>query len=211
MSDFDEMDFDGLDEELAEAFEEDPENLQPEDVLKMVMVNRHKNTSITVEIKDKDDDVVDLPELITQILNYVKDQLKSEEGNLILDQLMPLISQSLVSGLGRMMGIQNTAFLLTNNITKTSLLNMMIVAMLLLKFVQENNLTIFTHEKEVTAEEMDEIDRKAKASSVMTMGSMMGMDPREVLKEMVRQGQLTSQDLADLVGEDNEKEGKGNN
>jgi len=208
MSEFDEMDFDGLEDELAESFEGDPEQLQPEDVFKMVMLNRQKNTRIEVEIQDDEGDKVNLPELITQILGYVKDRLEDNNGNEIVDQLMPLVSQSLVSGLGRMMGMQNTAFLLTNEVTRVSLVNMMVVALLLLKFVQENNLTIFTHEQEMTPEEMEELERKAKASSVATMGSMMGMDPRDVLKEMMKQGQITKQDLIDLGGKGDDDDGE---
>lgn len=212
MSEFDEMDFDGLDEELAEAIDRDPDELQPEDVFQMVMINRTRNTRVEVEIRDKDGDKIHLPDLITQILNYVSDKLQEKEGNEILDQLMPMVSQSLVSGLGRMMGINATGFLLTNGMTRTSLINMMVVALLLLRFIQENDLTIFTHEEEVSQEEVNELERKAKASNIATVGSMVGMDPRSLLKEMVNQGQLTKQDLTDLIGEEDEDDrNKGNN
>lgn len=212
MSEWDEMDFDGLDEELTEAIERDPDELQPEDIFQMVMINRTKNTRVEVEIRDQDGDTVHLPDLVAQILNYVSDKLQEKEGNEILDQLMPMVSQSLVSGLGRMMGISATGFLLTNSMTRTSLINMMVVALLLLKFIQENNLTIFTREEEVSQEEVNELERKARASNIATVGSMVGMDPRSLLREMVNQGQLTKQDLTDLIGEEDDNDGdKGSN
>jgi len=209
MSEFDELDYEGLEDELADAFEGDPDELQPEDVFKMVMINRIKKVKVKIKLVDEDGDEVDLPDTIAQLLNYVKDQLQDEEGNQFSEQILPLMSQSVVSGLGRILGIRGTAFHLANEATRVAIIHMMAIGLLLLKFVQENNLTIHTFEEEVSDDEIEEIERKAKASSVATMSSAMGMDPKEVLQELVNQGKITDDDLKDIMGgkdDDDDKE-----
>jgi len=216
MSAHDEVDFDdyeGLEDELAESFEGDPDELAPEDVFKMVMINRAKKVKVHVKLRDEDNDEVDLPETITQLLNYVKDQLKDGDGNQFCEQILPLMSQSVVSGLGRILGIQSTAFHLANEATRTGIIHMMAIGLLLLKFVQENNLTIHTFEEEVSDEEIEEIERKAKASSVATMSSAMGIDPKDVLRQLRDQGKITDEDLKDILGgdsDDTDEEGGAN-
>lgn len=206
MSDFDEMDFDGLEDELEDAFEGDPtDDLTPEEIFKMVLLNKIKGTRVHVELKDDDGDTVDLPEVVSQLLGFMKDRLQ-EDSNQFVEQIMPLMSQATVSGLGRMVGIHPTAWLLANPMTRDAIVHMMCVAFLLLKFVQDHGLKIHTYEEEVSADEIEEIERKSKANSVATMGSLMGMDPREILKQMLDQGKITQEDLSDIMG-DKKKDG----
>lgn len=199
MSDFDEMDFDGLEDELSEAIESDPDELSPEDIFKMVLLNKIKGTRVRVDLRDGDGDAVDLPEVVEQLIGFMKDRLQ-EDSNQFVEQIMPLMSQSVVSGLGRMLGINPTAFLLANDMTCHAIVHMMCVAFLLLKFVQDHDLKIHTYEEEVSPDEMEEIERKCQASSMATMGSLMGMDPQEILQRMLDEGRITENDLYDLMG-----------
>ena len=112
---------------------------------------------------------------------------------------MPLMAQSVVSGLGRMLGIQHTAFYLANETSRIALINMMAIAFLLLKYIQQNELTIQTFEEEIAEEEIEEIERKASASSTATMGALLGIDPKTILENLVEKGEITQEDLDSIL------------
>jgi hypothetical protein len=199
MSDYDEIDLD--EDELEDLYEDmsDPDDLTPEEVFKMVMLNKIKGTKVSIQLEDKDGDIVALADVVEGLIGYVKDKLQADEDSDFTAQIMPMMAQSLVSGLGRMIGIRGTAFYLAQEGTRHAMIYMMCVGFLLLKYVQEHGLLIHTYEEEVSEEEIEEIERKSKASSVATMGSMMGMDPREIMQQLVEKGELHEQDLEDLL------------
>jgi len=201
MSQFDETDFD--EDEIRDLLE-DEETMTPEEVFKMVMINKVKGTTVRVELCDQEGDKVELSEVIEQLLNYVEDKLEDDKANQFVDQIMPLMAQSVVSGLGRMLGIRHTAFFLANELSRVALVNMMSIAFLLLKFVQQKNLTIQTFEEEISEEEIEEIERKAKAGSTATMGALLGLDPKEILENLVEQGEISQADLEAILNGDDE-------
>ena len=213
MSDYDEMGFD--EDDMAEMYE-DPDTLTPEEVFKMCFINKHKNTTVRVDLQDKDGDTVDLPDTIAELVAYIDKQLKDEDGNQFTDQIMPLMAQAMVSGLGRTLGIRTTAFYLAQPLTQRAFIEMMCVAFLLLKFVQKKGLLLHTYEEEVTDEEIETFERKSRANDAAVMGSFMGVDPKETLKNMLDQGQITTDDLKDLAGDiqikgdDDDTEGNSN-
>lgn len=194
------------DDEIASLYEDDPDSLSPEDVFNMVLINKRDKKKVSVVLVDEEGDEIDLAEMLEELVGYVKDKMQSEEGNQLTEQIMPLMSQSLVSGLGRLIGINATAFFITNPNTRMALIYMMMVAFTLYKMVQVKDLTIHTIEEEVSDEEIDEIERKSQASSVANMASMLGVDPREAVKSMIERGDLTEEDFTDLFGKSEESE-----
>jgi hypothetical protein len=187
------------DDELRDLYEESTDSITPEEVFTMVTLNKIRKVTVKVELRDESDDVVSLPDTIEGILNYIKEKTDDEENNQLTEQILPLISQSVVSGLGRMLGIRQTALMLAHDITKYGIINMMCVSLLLLKFVQNNNLKIYTYEEPVSDEEIEEIERKSRASGAAMIGMMTGMDPREILEQLVEEGELTQEDLEDIL------------
>ena len=209
MSDYD----DGIeldDDELQELYEYDQDNLTPEDVFSLVLINKRTKKKVTVQLEDKDGDRIELADLLEELVKYIQDKL-AEDNNQMTDEIMPLMSQTLVSGMGRMIGIQPTAAFVTNPNTRMALIYMMMISFTMYKLVQVKGLRINTVEEEVTDEEIEEIERKSKASSVATMSAMLGIDPREALRQMVDRGDLTENDLEEMlrssrgVDEDDEK------
>ena len=196
MSEFDETDFDE-----SEIFDE-TESLTPEEIFKMVLINKEKGTSVHVELFDEDGDEVELSEIIEKLLTYIEDKISSDEPNQFVDQIMPLMAQSVISGLGRMLGLEHTAFYLTNETSRIALINMMSIAFLLLKFLQKNKITIRTVETDISEEEIETIKRKANAGSAATMGALLGLDPKEVLENLVEKGEITQEDLDAILNKD---------
>jgi len=201
MSQFDETNYD--EDDIQDLFE-DEESMTPEEIFKMVMINKVKGTTVHVELCDKEGDKVELSDVIEQLLSYVENKLEDEKANQFVDQIMPLMAQSVVSGLGRMLGIRHTAFFLANDLSRVALVNMMSIAFLLLKFVQQKELTIQTYEEEISEEEIEEIERKAKAGSTATMGALLGLDPKEILDNLVEQGEISQSDLEAILNGDDD-------
>ena len=201
MSEFDETDFD--EDEMEELFE-DENHISPEEMFKMVMINKVKGTTVHVELFDKEGEKVALPDVIEQLLEYIETKLGNEDENQFVDQIMPLMAQSLVGGLGRMLGLRHAAFFLSNEMSRVALVNMMSIAFLLLKFVQQNDLVIETFEEPVSEEEVERIQRKAKASSQATMGSILGLDPKEILQNLVDQGEIDQEEYDAIMNGDDD-------
>lgn len=190
-------------DELSELYEDmDSDALTPEDVFSMVTLNKVKKCKVHVELRDEAGDKVSLPDTIGNILDFIKDKMSTtnEEGNQFINQIFPLMSQSVVSGLGRMLGLHQTAFMMAQDDTKAGILYMMCVAFLLLKFVQNNKLKIHTYEEPVSDEEIEAIYRKSDANKAMTLGVMAGMEPTEILEKLYEQGKVTEEDLQQLMG-----------
>ena len=192
----------GLDEDDLEELrqEQDPDALTPEEAFTLVLLNKRNNTRVSVKLQDDDGDEVELAHMMDQLVSFIKDKLDEEEGNQIVDQIMPLMSQALVSGLGRLLGNRATAFFISNPNTRMALIYMMMVSFTLYKVVQTKGLKVITEIEDVSEEEIEEIERKSHASSVASMAALGGVDPREILSQMVEHGDLTQQDLRDLLG-----------
>lgn len=188
-------------EELEAMYDNDPDRLTPEDVFNMVMVNKVKGVKVDVELRDKDGDVVDMPDIIEQLLEYIKTKLQ-DGHNQFVDQVMPLMGGTMASALGRMLGINATAFYLSQDHTRMAFVHSMALGFLLLKFVQDKGITIHTFEEEMSEEEIEEFERRAKANSTATLAALAGHDSREVLRSMMKDGKITAEDLKDLIGEE---------
>lgn len=201
MSDWDDMDMDDLEEMY-----EDQEEITPEDVFQMTTINRLKKTKLTVELRDDEDDVILIPEIVDELINYMKDKLQNgEETSQFTGQIMPLMSQSLVSGLGRLLGIRTTGALLHNEVIRYSLVHMMSMSMLLLKFIQDKDLKIFTYEEEATQEELDIIEEKFERTKVEAVEAITGVTPVELIKEAMNRGMISKKDLEKMLEEEKKK------
>lgn len=200
-------------EELEELYTGGEDHVEPEDLFSMVMINKKRKVKTTVELRDADGDTIELKDVIQQLLQYSRDKMEDKSGNQFNEQIMPLMAQSVVSGLGRMIGIRATAFHLSNELTRAAFVQMMAIGLLILKFIQKEELKIYTYEEPVTDEEIEDIHRKSKANSVATLASLAGANPREVLEELRAQGHITDDDLQDILNgegdEDEEEDDKG--
>jgi hypothetical protein len=199
-------------EELEELYEGalDEDELDISDVLGLVMINRKRKKRISIELQDKEGDTVELKDIINELMKYIKDKMQDEESNQFASQIMPLMSQSVGMGLHKMIGLRQTAFHLSQEITRMSLIYMMAVSFLFLKFIQQKGLVIHTFEEDVTEEELEALDRKSKANETMVLASMAGQDPRMVLEAMKEQGLLTQDDLRDMLGGEVDDDGEDN-
>lgn len=200
MSNDDENPFDQ--EELAEAYGEPQNEMSPEEVFSLVMINKKRMVRTKIELRDEQGEVIPLHEVVADLLAYMKGKLEEGAESQLADQIYPMMGQVLVSGLGRLVGISMTGFYLSSDVARMSFMHMMSVSFLMLKYVQEKKLTIISVEEPVTEEEVQSVERKSKANSVAMMGAMTGMSYKDILKELVDKGELTQEDLQSMLNKD---------
>lgn len=188
-------------DELRDAglIEDNGDSLSPEEVFSLVMVNRKRLVRTKIELRDKDNNVIPLHEVIDSLVEYMKGKLNAEESNQFADQIFPMMGQALVSGLGRFIGNSMTGFYLANETSRNSLMYMMCMSFLLLKYVQDKKLTIVALDEPVTPDELESIERKSKATSMAMMSSLMGMSPKEIMKELVDKGELSEEEVQEVM------------
>jgi len=196
MSEFDEIDFD---ETLN-----DEDSLEPEDIFKMVTINKVRKKRTYIEIEDPDGSKIELKDIIIELLDYLKDKLSDNDSNQMTEQILPLMAQSVASGLSRIVGIKQTAFYLAQPEMRMAIIHMMTLSLYLLKFIQKEDLTINTYEEDVSDEEIAELERKTNISSTVTLATLAGEDPMQILKALRDQGKISEDDLRDILGDNDD-------
>lgn len=190
-------------DEMAAAYEgQNPDEMTPEEVFSLVMINKKRMVKTKIELKDEQGEVIPLHEVVSDLLAYMKTKMEAGEESQIADQIFPMMGQVLVSGLGRLIGIPMTGFYLASDLARMSFMHMMSISFLMLKYVQEKKLTIIAVEEPIGEEEVQTIERKAKANSLAIMGAMSGMSYKDILKELVDKGELTQEDLQNMLDKD---------
>lgn len=196
------MNIDDFDEEDLEDLTEDHpslDSLSPEEIIQVATVDKVRKVRITAEIRDEDGNVTPLHEIIEELLGYIKRKIESDDTNNFKEQIAPLMNQTLASGLPRLIGIGPACFYITNESARVSISIMMSLSLLLLKYIQEQKLTIFTVEEPLTDEEMESLQKRSDASSIATMGYAMGMTHKQIMETLLENDMVTREDLEDML------------
>jgi hypothetical protein len=175
-----------------------------DDVFKLVTIDKNRKKRISVKIIDTDGDEVPFRQTVRQIMKYVEDKLSldNSDGNQMVNQVMPLVTQAMVSGMPEVMGTTRAAQIMAIEGLRLPLIFMMVLSFSLLKFIQQKNFKIVTIEEDITEEEWDKLIRMTKASEITTLGAMAGISPKEILKELLQKGDLTIDDIKEMTGKE---------
>lgn len=173
-----------------------------EEWCKVVAIDRRRKVRMDAELRDKEGDLIDLNETVEGLTEHVRDKMKDEEQSVIQQQIFPVMARAAVTALTEFIGPQAASAMVSQEIFRSSLTYCMMTAFLLMHFIEENDISIYTDEQDVSDEELESYDRINKATSVASLAGMMGANPREVVKEMIKSGQLEQEDLQALGLED---------
>lgn len=174
-------------------------------------VDVRRKKKIFVTIQDSDGDEVDMKDMLDNLNRYITDNLVNEDANVLKDEISPLITQIFMGSLVYASGHPGTAaFIASQESMRYTITHQMLLSFYFLKFVQKNNLKIITREEDVSDEEIEKIRRINKANSVATMGAMMGVEPKDIIKQLIKSGQLNKEDVSqafmDGIDDDSEEE-----
>jgi len=165
---------------------------------RVVMIDRHRKVKMSIQLRTETGDEVPIKDAIQKLSEYVMDKVKQEDENSCKQQILPLMAQSMVGGLQRILGPTFTGMILAQDHTRYGIIHMMAVSFYLLKWIQKKNLKIFTIEEPLTQDDIDTYERVSRASSGAIMGQLAGYDGKEILKEMLKTGQIKQEDLAKM-------------
>lgn len=175
--------------------------VSPEKVFSLNLIDLKRGVRVKVELQDENNEVFPLYQIAEELIKYIDNEVTRDES-ILVKQIYPLMSQLLISGLGRLFGIEATGYMLNNELIKTSLIEMMSLSFILLKYMQQKKLTMVT-----TTEPISEGDkqmlilRSQKIAHQNTISGFIGMNPKDILKELYQNGELTESDLESFMQE----------
>lgn len=188
-------------------YEDDPfEEMDFDDAFNLVTIDKIRKKKITVSLRDKETgDEIPLKTAIHQLMDYIQDQTSNtknltEKQRMMTSQIMPLCSQAMCSGLPRLLGKRHAYMTITIEKFRYSTIMMMMLSLSLLKWVQQKNLEIVAHEEDVTDEEIERMDQMSRISSAASTGAMMGMDPADIVKDLLDSGDLDADTIRKMLG-----------
>ena len=172
-----------------------------DEVFRLVTLDPHRKVKVTIELRDKDGDEVPIAETVQKISQYVADKMADPEANTCRQQIFPLSAQAMVLSLARLLGPELTSLLISQDQIRYSFVHVMMVGFYILQFLRSKDIKVHTIEEAVSDEDIATFHRVNKASGVLTLARHMGVDSREVVRELLRTGNITQEDLKTLGAE----------
>lgn len=180
-----------------------------EDVFKLVTIDRVRKKRIAVRIVDTDGDEVPFKHTVKQVMQYLSDKMSMKKDgeldplaskNAIINQIMPLVTQAMISGMPEVVGDYRAAQLLTIDSVRWPIIMMMLLSFSMLKLIQDKKFKIVTTEEDITEAELEKLTKFSRISEAATIGAIHGKAPRDLLKEMRASGEITDEDILELTG-----------
>ena len=178
------------------------EEVSLDSLLQLVMIDIKRKVKVSIKLVDEDGDEVSVGETIEQVSQYISDKLESPKENTTSSQVFPLMAQSVTRGLSKLLGGQMASLLLSQEMTRYSLIHMMSIGFYLWNVIHKNGFKIETTEEPVSQEDIDSYRRLNKITDVASTAAALGADPREMIRELLRQGHITRGDIQKLGAED---------
>lgn len=173
-----------------------------EQLSKMIMIDKISKTKISVQLKDKDDNEVSIQETIEKLSEWVKNNVTSEEENSCQKQIFPLMSQAVLFSVNKIVGSDYVSAFLGQQATRNTLIYMMTIGFYFLKWMQKNEVKVFTSEEPIADEEINSLNRINNICSVISSLSVLGYNAKPVIKLLLDMGEITKEDLVKLGCED---------
>lgn len=173
-----------------------------EDVLNVATIDVHRKKRIQVSLRQEDGELVPLEQVISKLIDYIDSKSGDKQENQFKQQVLPLVAQGLVVVLDKILGREMSATLMAQLPIRESYIMAVATGFLLMKFLTGKNIKIHTVEEDLTDEQIDQYFRVDTVSSIAQISRMMGVDPKAVIRELVKQGKMTREDLTQLGIED---------
>lgn len=160
------------------------------------LVNKVTRKKISIKLEDSEGAEVNLKEVITQVMEYVKEQLDSKEANVCAQQVYPLVTQILAGAINDVAGSkQIAALLMTQQLFRYTLIHHMIITFYFLKFIQKNKLNIITLEEEISDDEIENLFKMDSLGSMGLAAMTAGVPIEDIIKALIKSGKVSRSDL----------------
>jgi len=171
----------------------------------LVMVNRLKKTKVTIELRDKDGDKVEIQDILDDICTYIHAQLSEEstQDNQIKDQVLPFVSMAAAYVISNQLPNELGAMILSNKDSRHAILFAMCCSFLILRVVHSKDLKIFTIEEPVSDEDIARMDQFSKLNEYVVAAHVMGISMDELFELLKENGKITDNEIEALKGSGN--------
>lgn len=166
-----------------------------DELLRVVLIDIKKKVRMEVQLRDKDGSDVSVKETIEAVTEYISDKLKDGESNQVQNEVLPLMSQAMICGMVKLFGGDYASLILSNETTRYGILHMMTVGFAALKFIQKKGLKIVRVETPITDEDIQMYQRVNKATDALNQAALLGINPKDLLTEMLKANLLQKEDL----------------
>lgn len=164
----------------------------------IVTIDKIRNKRIHIELRDENNELIEIQEIAEKLAGYVQDRMNSTEANTLITQITPLMGQTMSTALQTMIGRAGAMMLISIEPMRYALINLMSISFYLYKFLQKHKIKIHTLEEDITQEEIDEFAKKDQINSLSTAGSVMGLSPQQILKGLIEGGFASKEDLIEM-------------
>lgn len=152
-------------DELREFMEQEGIANNP---FKMVTFLPKRKVKITTYLEDEDGDRVELGDLAEDVLRFISEQMEDEDGNMVGNQLFPIINDFMSWVIPRTTNIVAAEFMMTAGAIRASLSTYGMAVALLMQYIAQHQLKMVTEEESLTQEEIDSYyERSTKAEKAL--------------------------------------------
>jgi hypothetical protein len=137
-----------------------------------------------------------------QLKSYVTDKIRDTKGNPTSQQVMPLIGQAMTYAMVKSLGEYKAAALLSQELIRYSMVHFGMVCFLLYKLIQKKNIKVYTNEQTLTDGDIEAYERISSVADISTQIALAGGDPKELIRELIKEGHISKSDLALIGAED---------
>lgn len=175
-----------------------------EDMFKVVTIDRPTKKKMTPELS-LDGEPISIQDTVENITIHIKEQMELEETNPTRVMLFPLMAKAMVFSLNKLFGDERTALtwsLLSQETVRYSLINMMLTGFFMSQFIKNKSIKVDSYQEDLTDEDIEMYDRINAVSSITSTLATMGADPKDVMRELLREGHITLADLKEMGVDD---------
>ncbi len=202
---------------MSEFDDDMDDSYKYQQLAELSMIDKIRMKKIYTRLENEDGEDVPVKDVLKQLTGWIMDQLQDKEPNTTVTKVYPLLCQSMAGSLQDIVGDKyNAMLILAQDVTRQAFINEMTLGFYLSRFMEKNGLKIVTEEEDLSQEELDRILRLNKASSISALAHLAGADGKEVIREMLKSGVITREDLnstginTDSILTEDEKNDKGN-
>lgn len=171
--------------------------MKEQEVVRLAMIDQKRKVRIEALLIKKDSpdgeepDKLKVDQVAQSISDYVADKVKTEESNVVRDQIVPFISQIMSRSMVKACGLELAHFMLVSDLIKSAMIFNMTVAFLTYKFLNNNDYRIITKEDPVTDQEIADYKRMSKENETAALAAIMGLSVEEFRSQMAHLKEVT--------------------
>lgn len=117
-------------------------DIDPEEIFKMVSVLPKKGVKVEAHLEDEDGEKITIGQICKELTEYVTENLKDEEDNPINTQLFPLSTNLIVNIVPRFTGVEVAAFLMSTTLFRSALSTLSLSSFLFNQYIVQHKLKI---------------------------------------------------------------------